>query len=84
MEPLDPVARVPAGRSSATTSCPSRSTWTASPTGTWSCPRPESGFVRTFGVLRTDGQGWDVLRALTLWRGVGAQHEAHLARAQPR
>ncbi|MCE7000645.1 arylamine N-acetyltransferase [Saccharothrix sp. S26] len=29
---------------------------------------PESGFVRTFGVLRADGRGWDVLRALTLTR----------------
>jgi arylamine N-acetyltransferase len=29
---------------------------------------PESGFVRTFGVLRADGRGWDVLRALTLSR----------------
>ncbi|PSL58400.1 arylamine N-acetyltransferase [Saccharothrix carnea] len=29
---------------------------------------PESGFVRTFGVLRTDAAGWDVLRALTLSR----------------
>jgi N-hydroxyarylamine O-acetyltransferase len=29
---------------------------------------PESGFVRTFGVLRADGRGWDVLRALTLAR----------------
>ncbi|MEU4762556.1 arylamine N-acetyltransferase [Actinosynnema sp. NPDC023794] len=29
---------------------------------------PESGFVRTFGVLRTDAGGWDVLRALTLSR----------------
>ena len=29
---------------------------------------PESGFVRTFGVLRSDGRGWDVLRALTLSR----------------
>lgn len=29
---------------------------------------PESGFVRTFGVLRADGEGWDVLRALTLSR----------------
>ncbi|ONI83383.1 arylamine N-acetyltransferase [Saccharothrix sp. ALI-22-I] len=29
---------------------------------------PESGFVRTFGALRADGKGWDVLRALTLSR----------------
>ena len=29
---------------------------------------PESGFVRTFGVLRADGRGWDVLRSLTLAR----------------
>ncbi|QQQ75375.1 arylamine N-acetyltransferase [Saccharothrix sp. 6-C] len=32
---------------------------------------PESGFVRTFGVLRADGRGWDVLRALTLSRVEG-------------
>ncbi|MFC6094660.1 arylamine N-acetyltransferase family protein [Saccharothrix lopnurensis] len=32
---------------------------------------PESGFVRTFGVLRADGRGWDVLRALTLSRVAG-------------
>ncbi|MFD1146743.1 arylamine N-acetyltransferase family protein [Saccharothrix hoggarensis] len=29
---------------------------------------PESGFVRTFCVERTDAEGWDVLRALTLSR----------------
>ncbi|WP_433264433.1 arylamine N-acetyltransferase family protein [Actinosynnema sp. CS-041913] len=29
---------------------------------------PESGFVRTFGVQRTDASGWDTLRALTLTR----------------
>ena len=29
---------------------------------------PESGFVRTLGVLRVDGRGRDVLRALTLSR----------------
>ncbi|MBB5955327.1 arylamine N-acetyltransferase [Saccharothrix tamanrassetensis] len=29
---------------------------------------PDSGFVRTFGVQRTDASGWDTLRALTLTR----------------
>nr|WP_051076083.1 arylamine N-acetyltransferase [Saccharothrix espanaensis] len=29
---------------------------------------PESGFVKTFSVQRTDARGWDTLRALTLSR----------------
>lgn len=40
---------------------------------------PESGFVRTFGVLRVDGRGWDVLRALTLSRVAGTTTKTLLA-----
>ncbi|MBP2338716.1 arylamine N-acetyltransferase family protein [Saccharothrix coeruleofusca] len=41
---------------------------------------PESGFVRTFGVLRVDGGGRDVLRALTLSRISGTTTSTVLER----